>query len=150
MNFVEFLQKLEERLGYHQIPVNPAAAGIRDIFECAPIHHDLMTRLVRTIYAQHACRKLTDPVNREDTFTALDSIRKEVLNSNKTDVDAYRLMEELCAAIDAVFNEGLTDTPLAESSTRQNDKPRAEVIQLDPFRRNRRLKSWALSGKTPR
>ncbi|GMR03916.1 MAG: hypothetical protein BMS9Abin22_428 [Gammaproteobacteria bacterium] len=150
MNFVEFLQKLEERLGYHQIPVNPAAAGIKDIFECTPIHHDLMTRLVRTIYAQHACRKLTDPVNREDTFAALDSIRKEVLNSNKTDVDAYRLMEELCAAIDAVFNERLIDNSLSKSSAHQNGKPRAEVIQLDPFRRNRRLKSWALSGKTPR
>ena len=49
MNFKELLSHLEERLGYHQFPVNPAATNIKDVFEGSPLHHDIMTRLVRAL-----------------------------------------------------------------------------------------------------
>ncbi|MFQ5551563.1 MAG: hypothetical protein ACE5FJ_10045, partial [Gemmatimonadales bacterium] len=62
MNFKELVHNLENHIGYHQIPINPGATGPKDLFECSPLHHELMTDLVQAIFKQNRCRKLTDPV----------------------------------------------------------------------------------------
>src|SRR3972149_1115950 len=77
VNFKELLSQLEERLGSHQFPVNPAATNIKNIFEGSPLHHDTMTGLARAIYVSNACRRLTDPVTLDKTLQALAPIRQE-------------------------------------------------------------------------
>jgi len=142
MKFIGLLQHLEERLGYHQFPVNPTAADIKSIFEGSPLHIDLVTRLVRAIYKHNDCRRLSDPVTRETTFAALAPIRLEVLRSISTDVDVYRLMDDLCLAIEHIFN--LEDkTPIVARASRRGENTSAQVIEFDAYRRNRWLKSWA-------
>ncbi|MEK9133474.1 MAG: hypothetical protein AAB333_01300, partial [Pseudomonadota bacterium] len=103
MNFKELLSQLEERLGSHQFPVNPAATNIKNIFEGSPLHHDTMTGLARAIYVSNACRRLTDPVNLDKTLQALAPIRQEALRSTATDVDLYRLLDDLGAALNEIF-----------------------------------------------
>ncbi|MDH5513158.1 MAG: hypothetical protein OEY27_08105 [Gammaproteobacteria bacterium] len=139
MNFKELLSHLEERLGYHQFPVNPAATNIKDVFEGSPLHHDIMTRLVRAIYVSNACRRLSDPVSLEKTFQALTPIRQEVLRAARTDVDLYRVLDEIGAAFNEIFAVSVaTRTPAAPGTRRS-----AEIIPLSAFRRLRQLKSSA-------
>ena len=139
MNFKELMAQLEEHLGYHQFPVNPAATNIKNVFEGSPLHHDLMTGLARAIYVANACRRMTDPVNLDKTLQALAPIRQEALRSAGTDVDLYRLLDDLGVALNEIFAENKT---AIKSSSLQNRRT-AEIIPLAPYRRQRQLKSSA-------
>lgn len=139
MNFKELLEQLEARLGYHQFPVNPAATNIKDVFEGGPLHHDMITRLARAIYVSNACRQLTDPVNLEKTLLALTPIRQEVLRAARTDVDLYRVLDELGAALNKIFAEGSDVKKVASPVPRRT----AEIIPLSAYRHLRRLKTSA-------
>lgn len=133
MNFLGLLAHLEEHLGSHQLPLNPRASGLRDLFDGIGLHHPLMQKVVRAIYEQNGCRRLTDPVDRHATLNALGPIRLEMLRAHSTDVDLYRLLEELCVAAAAAF------TLEKPASVQPPAKPGAQIIKLEPFLRRRRL-----------
>ena len=139
MNFIELLAQLEERLGYHQFPVNPAATHIKNIFEGSPLHHDLMTAFARSIYVTNACRRVTDPVSLSNTLQALAPIRQETLRAARTDVDLYRLLNDLGTALNEIFAESKT----VEAETPRPPRRTAEIIPLTSYRRQRHLKSLA-------
>ena len=139
MNFKELLEQLEERLGNHQFPVNPAATNIKDVFDGSPLHHDLMTRLVRAIYVSNACRRLTDPVTQEKTYLALTPIRQEALRAARTDIDLYRVLDELGNSLNKIFAESADVKKPASPAVRRT----AEIIPLSAYRHLRKLKSSA-------
>jgi hypothetical protein len=130
MTFLELLKKLEAHLGSHQMPLNAAAKTLKNVFETIPLHNDLMKRLVQSIYTGNRCQRLSDPVERAATFEALAPLRLEVIRSERTDVDLYRLIEELCVALDGAF--GPVVRAVAEEPRRAAE---AQVIQLASFRR---------------
>lgn len=138
MNFKELLSQLEERLGSHQFPVNPAATTIKNIFEGSPLHHDTMTGLARAIYVSNACRRLTDPVSLDKTQQALAPIRQEALRSTATDVDLYRVLDDLGVALNEIFSDNKTPIKTIAPIRRS-----AEIILLSAYRRQRYLKSLA-------
>ena len=139
MNFKELLEQLEERMGYHQFPVNPAATNIKDVFEGSPLHHDIITRLVRAIYVSNTCRRLIDSVNLDKTLLALTPIRQEVLRAARTDVDLYRVLDELGAALSKIF----TDSTPVLKAVAPVIRHTAEIIPLSAYRHLRKLKSSA-------
>lgn len=138
MNFRELLQKLEARVGYHQVPLNPAARSLKDLFECSPLHPELVVRLAQAIHAENGCRGLNDPVYRHATFDAFAPIRSQTLNAKHTDVDTYRLIDELATAIERAFRLPVDagERIAAALPVRKS----AEIIALASFRRSRRLK----------
>jgi hypothetical protein len=137
MTFLQLMQQLEACLGYHQLPLNPAATAIKDLFESSPLHHDFVKRLTQSIYTANRCRRLSDPVEREATFDAVAPLRLEVLRSERTDVDLFRTVEELCAALESIF--GVSASP---KLSRAPARP-AQVIDIARFRRRRLMKSLA-------
>lgn len=129
MNFLQLLQQLEERLGYHQLPLNAGATALRGLFEGTPLHHDWMTQFVRAVYAENRCRRLTDPVRRAETFQALAHARLQALKASGTDVDLHALVEETGEAVNAAFaDSAATTTPSSAPASG------AEII---PFRGRR-------------
>jgi hypothetical protein len=138
MTFIELLRRLERHLGNHQIPLNPAAHGIKDIFESTPLHPEFTTKLVRAIYSGNRCQSLDDPVTHADTIAALTPLRLELLRAKSTDVDTHRMLNELCAALAATFA-----APLAAiaSVPRAPQRRSADIVDFALFRRGRRLKS---------
>lgn len=138
MNFLELLQELEARLGYHHVPLNPTARSLKDLFECSPIHPELVVRLAQAIHAQNGCRSLHDPVERHATFDAFAPIRMQALNAKHTDIDTYRLIDELATAIERAFRvPGETSERVAIAAPPRKS---AEIIPIAPFRRSRQLK----------
>jgi hypothetical protein len=138
MNFKELVLHLESCIGYHQIPINPTATGTKDLFESCALHHELMTDLMRAIYVENGCCKLTDPVNRRRTHDAVAPIRLQVLRSAKTDVDKFDLIENFCTAIEQAFTAD--DRQPHITSARQPTKEpgrTAQVIPLAKFRYRR-------------
>ena len=136
MTLLELLRQLEAQLGSHQLPLNSAAKSIKDIFESSPLHHDFMKRLVQAIYTGNGCNRLTDNVDRDRTLAAIAPLRMEVLRSERTDVDLYRLIEELCTSLDKAFG------PVARPVAAPKVNITAQIIQFASFRR-RRVKSLA-------
>ena len=96
MTFRGLIEQLARRIGQHQLPVNAAATELRGFIDSGAVHYELVTQVV-TAYSGNRCRRLADPVTRDATFESIEPIRLAVLHSPKTDVDAYALMESLCA-----------------------------------------------------
>jgi hypothetical protein len=138
MNFKELVLHLESCIGYHQIPVNPTATGTKDLFESCALHHELMTDLMRAIYQENGCCKLTDPVSRRRTHDAIVPIRLEVLRSAKTDIDKFDLIENFCTAIEQAFTADDRQPHIANmrQSTKESART-AQVIPLAKFRYRR-------------
>jgi hypothetical protein len=137
MTFIELLRRLERHLGNHQIPLNPAARGIKDIFESTPLHPEFTTKLVRAIFSGNRCQSLDDAVTHANTIAALTPLRLELLRAKSTDVDAHRMLNELCAALAKTF------PPIAAAAPtpRAPRKPSADIVDFALFRRDRRLKT---------
>lgn len=133
MTFLELLKKLEAHLGYHQLPLNPAATNFKNIFETIPLHNDLMKRLVHSMYTSNHCQRLSDPVERTTTFDAVAPLRLEVIRSERTDVDLYRLIEEFCVSLDRIFG------PLTREPAETEPVAAGQVIELARFRRRKLL-----------
>jgi hypothetical protein len=130
MNFLELLRKLEVQLGYHQLPLNPSASTLKNLFETIALHDELMKRLAQEIYAANRCRQLSDPVERAATFEAFAPLRLQVLQSKHTDVDLFRFIDDLCTALDRAFG-GEALTRVTDKDARRN----ADVVELARFRR---------------
>lgn len=131
MNYLQLLQALEHRLGYQHLPVNPRAASLKQIFETSPVHHDLMHQLVQAIYATNGCRQLTDAVDKDACFDAIGPVRQQAMKTPSMDVEAYHLIDELCHAVDEIFNA----EEKSPSVNGADKKPSAEVISLNNVRR---------------
>jgi hypothetical protein len=129
MTFKELLETLERQFGSHQFPLNPAARGIKDVFESSPLHPDLVTRLTREIFSGNRCQTLGDAVTRDDTLAALTKLRLEVLKARTTDIDARRFVDDLGGSLERIFaappKPAVAPTP----------KPIADVIEMKRFRR---------------
>ncbi len=140
MKFIVLLQHLENRLGYHQVPVNVHANRLQDLFECSPLHHDMMLRLSQAIYKKNGCTSIIARIDRDQTLAALGEIRLEVLRSTDTDVDLFEYIEELCFAVEAAFTENdrrrIQRESLAEQQSRMISKG-ADVIDLANYRQRR-------------
>ncbi len=132
MTYLELLQALEHQLGYQHLPLNPRARTLKDLFECSPVHHELMRQLTQNLYRVNACRTFSDDVTRAACFDAIGAVRLQAFATQNMDVEAVRLLDNLCRALNEILAEtaSLTSTEPVKSS--------AEVIQLEPFRRARR------------
>jgi hypothetical protein len=133
MTFLELLLALEHRLGYQHVPLNPRADSLKQIFECSPVHHDLMHRVVQALYHANHCRQLGDSVEKDACFAAIGPVRQQTLKTPSTDVDAYHLLDDLCHALDQAFANGERPQP----STSADARPTADVIPLNVKRRRR-------------
>ena len=134
MNFLQLVQLLEHRLGHHQVPVDASARELHELFDSAPLHQELMQRIVQAIYKANGCRSTRDPVSAAATFDAIAPVRLEFLRAKNTDVDVYRVIEEVCAGVGDAFAAG--------AATRANEKGARERAVV-PFQRARRLRSSA-------
>ncbi len=134
MKFIQLIEQLARQVGAHQIPFNPAATQRQGLIESSALHYALITRIVDAIYKGNRCRRLADPVERDATFEAMAPIRQEVLRAHDTDVDAARLLEDLCTSIAMVFETHSPTHPTTTSHT-PRDARNTPPVRLNPLRR---------------
>ncbi|HWR88034.1 MAG TPA: hypothetical protein VN277_06410 [Acidiferrobacterales bacterium] len=132
MTFRELIEQLAKRIGQHQLPVNASATELRGFIDSGAVHYELVTQVVTAIYTGNRCRRLADPVTRDATFESIEPIRLALLRSPKTDVDAYALMDGLCAEVARIFK---TTQPFVSPTT----GPETAGGRLVPFRRRLRI-----------
>ena len=132
MTFRELIEQMAKRIGQHQVPVNSSASELRGFIDSGAVHYELVTQVVTAIYTGNRCQHLADPVTRDATFESIEPIRLAALRSPKTDVDAYALMENICAEVARTFN---TTQPFVAPAT----SPETAGGRLVTFRRRLRI-----------
>ena len=132
MTFRELIEQLAKRIGQHQLPINISASELRGFIDSGAVHYELVTQVVTAIYTGNRCRRLADPVTRDATFESIEPIRLALLRSPKTDVDAYSLMDSLCAEVARIFK---TIQPSISPTT----GPETSGGRLVAFRRRLRI-----------
>lgn len=133
MTFMQLIEYLENQLGYHQIPVDPHAQGLQDLFESCPLHDRLTKQLARGIFKANRCQRLNDPVYQDKTEIVLTEIRKCVRHEKHTDIDRFNYIEDFCQGAHEFF----TDGSALENETKPGsaDTPvNAQIIDFDRYR----------------
>lgn len=105
MTFIELLNFLEDRLGYHQFPVNVQAKDLAQVFDSSATHHDFAVKLVHEIYKANHCQNLRSPIDQAKVEQVLVRLRADVLDGKKTDIDLYHFIEDICVVVYEFFNQ---------------------------------------------
>jgi len=128
----ELMARLADLVGHHQLPVNRDAGDINDFLDGAPVHHELMRDVVRSIYRGGRCSHLDAEVRAETVFNCLGRIRGRLLAEADTDIDQVNILEELGWASRLLFAapapRQADSRPERESG--DQDKP---VVVTHPF-----------------
>ena len=133
MKFMQLIEQLARHLGTHQIPLNAAATQRQGLIESSALHYELISGIVAAIYKRNRCQRLTDKVERDATFEALAPIRQAVLSAANTDVEAARLLEDLCVTIAMLFEQ---HDPTGAAMPRKPGNPqKTSPVRINPLRR---------------
>ena len=133
MTYLQLMEFLETRLGYHQIPINPGAHGPKDLFEGCPLHDGLTQQLARGIFKRNRCQQLSDPVYQDKTQSVLAEIRIGVRQEIRTDIDRYNFIEDYCQSVhDFFIADHALDIKVNSSSVKT--KVDAQIINFDRYR----------------
>jgi len=116
MTFRELMVQLADRLGRHQVPVHEEAKEIHDFLGHDGVHHELISRIVRTVYRRNHCGHLAAAVDANRTLSALAPIRAELVCSPRSDICQIRFMDALMREVERL----LTDTDTLAGETRRN------------------------------
>jgi len=109
MTFIELLNFLEDRLGYHQFPVNVQAKDLAQVFDSSAIHHDFAVKLVHEIYKANHCQNLRSPIDQDKVEEVLVRLRADALDGKKTDIDLYHFIEDICVVVYEFFTQAEGD-----------------------------------------
>jgi hypothetical protein len=103
MNFRELMIQLADGLGRHQVPVREEAKDIHGFLGHDGVHHELISRIVRTVYRRNHCGHLAAAVEPGRTLGALGPIRGELMRSPRSDICQIRFMDALVSEVERLF-----------------------------------------------
>lgn len=93
--FRELVTWWADRLGRHQVPLADDTDSINDFLGPDAVHHDLIQKVVRSVYRANNCGHLDACILLEETFTALGQVRVDLIDSAQADVDQIDLLDNI-------------------------------------------------------
>jgi len=105
MNFRQLILLLAEKVGHHHLPVNADANELREFLGSDAVHHDLVTKVVRSIYKANRCGYLDAPISKSITFATLGKLQRGIAQSQTTDIDQFNLINDFGNVISKNFIE---------------------------------------------
>lgn len=121
MKFRDLMLRLADQIGRHHLPVVDDAHEIGEFLGDDAIHHELVKRVVRSVYRANRCGHLNAQISANPTFDAIGKIRGELFRSNETDIEAIRLMDQIGDLVSQSFMQAeskIADRPCDSPSTR--------------------------------
>lgn len=105
MNFRQLILLLAEKVGHHHLPVRADANELREFLGSDAVHHELVTKVVRSIYKANHCGYLDAPISKSITFSTLGKLQREIAQSQTADIDQFNLINEFGNVISKNFTE---------------------------------------------
>ena len=93
--FRELVTWWADRLGRHQVPLADHTDDINNFLSPDAVHHDLIQKVVRSVYRANNCGHLDACILLEETFTALGQVRVALIDSAQADVDQINLLDNI-------------------------------------------------------
>ncbi len=95
MRFSDYLERLSEELGEHQLPISPSWSKASQIVADDAIQHGLMKEVISAIYRANGCSNGGQPVALEPVLDCLGEIHHRLLESTTPDFEAVRLVQQI-------------------------------------------------------
>ena len=107
MNFRQLILLFAENVGHHQLPVHADAKELADFLGSDAVHHDLVSKAVKSIYKANHCGYLDAPISKTVTFSVLGKLQGNIAQSQTADIDQFNLISDL----GRVLSKNLSETP---------------------------------------
>jgi hypothetical protein len=146
MKFKLFIQALEKNLGYHHIPYSQDATTIQNLFDGTPVQSDFVIKFVRAVYKENSCTSLETEITKTVTEHCLAEARLTALRSKHIDIDTFNFIEDLCHAVNDIFQNESSQKDhenITEAKEDKRNKDSSKIISIEHKRHRRWLKSSA-------
>ncbi|MFC1664438.1 hypothetical protein ACFL17_02260 [Pseudomonadota bacterium] len=142
MNFRQLILLLAEQVGHHQLPVHANANELSEFLGSDAVHHDLVSKVVKSIYKANHCGYLDAPISKSITFAVLGKLQRQIAQSQTADIDQFNLISDFGRVLskylaDAPSDSEIdTDSPDPEQNRNQNNESGgpAEIYAFKPSR----------------
>ena len=94
-SFLTLFQRLQCDLGEAALPLNPEAQLPQELIQSQALHPDLSKNAATLIFKYNCCGNLLDPVSLYPTLDALGSLKAQIVQSRRADIDAIRFIEDM-------------------------------------------------------
>jgi len=120
-SFLTLFQKLQGELGEAALPLYPEAKAPRELILSQALHPELSKDAATLIFKHNRCANLLDPISLYPTLDALGSLKAQILQSSRADIDAIRFIEDM----------GYLVTQLLSDSDEQSlDRPETHLTEV--------------------
>ena len=120
-SFLTLFQKLQNDLGEAALPLNPEAQLPQELILSQALHPDLSKNAATLIFKYNYCGNLLDPISLYPTLDALGSLKAQISQGSRTDIDAIRFIEDMGCLVTQLLSdpniESLGDTEISEISS---------------------------------
>ena len=94
-SFLTLFQKLQSDLGEAALPLNLEAQLPQELILSQALHPDLSKNAATLIFKYNCCGNLLDPISLYPTLDALGSLKAQILQGRRADIDAIRFIEDM-------------------------------------------------------
>ena len=120
-SFVKLFQRLQSELGEAALPLNPEAQLPQGLILSQALYPDLARDAATLIFKHNRCRNLLDPISLYPTLDALGSLKAQISQGSRADIDAIRFIEDMGCLVTQLLPdpniESLGDTEISEISS---------------------------------
>ena len=95
ISFVKLFQRLQSELGEAALPLNPEAQLPQGLILSQALYPDLARDAATLIFKHNRCRNLLDPISLYPTLDALGSLKAQISQGSRADIDAIRFIEDM-------------------------------------------------------
>ena len=117
-SFLTLFQRLQSELGEAALPLYPEAQVPRDLILSQALHPELSKDAATLIFKHNRCSNPLDPVSLYPTLDALGSLKAQILQGRRADIDAIRFIEDMGRLVTQLLSDqdmqstDGTETPL--------------------------------------
>ena len=117
INFLTLFQRLQCYLGEAALPLNLEAQLPQELILSQALHPDLSKNAATLIFKYNRCGNLLDPISLYPTLDALGSLKAQILQDRRGDIDAIRFIEEMGRLVTQLLSDpdiqsvGATEKP---------------------------------------
>ena len=119
MQFTDFLKRLNEHLGDHQLPIRESWDKASRIVEEDAVHYELMRDIISGIFRASGCSNGSHPVRLEPTLDWLGEVNHRLLEGDTPDIESIRLVQQIGETSVRVLSSG-SDHGIGDGNRRRS------------------------------
>ena len=126
-SFVKLFQRLQSELGEAALPLNPEAQLPQGLILSQALYPDLARDAATLIFKHNRCRNLLDPISLYPTLDALGSLKAQISQGSRADIDAIRFIEDMGYLV----TQALSDPDIQSGGATENPDTNSQDVAFN-------------------